>query len=134
VPQIRGYAEVRNNPFADINAKIENGHFIREQADQLGIARPTFAVADIGGIVFCCPDLRVIDLAGLGDRTIARDRSAKFLERILATKKPDFILKNLSSGKLRQVREEAFADYAVIRESRTKIIYVRADLLARANP
>lgn len=80
-------------PF-DVVAKVNGSRFNR-YARELGIRNASLLTPDIGGTLYYS-DLRVYDMAGLADRTIARDLYARrdltaYHDYVFDTLKPSFI-------------------------------------------
>lgn len=92
LPRSRAYAAEPALPFTMV---VEaNGRRINRYADALGIAEGSFLLPDVGGALWASR-LRIYDLGGLTDRTVARtiwaDRGA-FHDYIFAEARPTFIL------------------------------------------
>jgi hypothetical protein len=92
LPRSRAYAARPALPFSAVQEK--DGLRFNRFADALGIAEGSFLVPDIGGALWCSR-LRIYDLGGLTDRTVARTLKkdpAAFYEYVFGVVRPTFIL------------------------------------------
>jgi hypothetical protein len=92
VPRARAYAAAPALPFSVVTEL--NGRQFNRFADALGLREASFLVPDIGGALWASR-LRIYDLAGLTDRTVARtlrkDPEA-FHQYVLGEVRPTFVL------------------------------------------
>ena len=92
LPRSRAYAASPALPFTMVEKK--NGHRFNRFADDLGVREGSFLVPDIGGALWSSR-LRIYDLAGLTDRTVAltlKKDPAAFHEYVFGVARPTFIL------------------------------------------
>jgi hypothetical protein len=92
LPRSRTYAAAPALPFVEVEQKI--GRRFNRYADALGVREGSLLVPDVGGALWSSR-LRVYDLGGLTDRTIARTlhrQPEAFREYVFAETRPTFIL------------------------------------------
>jgi hypothetical protein len=92
LPRSRAYAANPALSFAEVEE--ENGHRFNRFAAVLAVRQGSFLVPDVGGALWSSR-LRIYDLGGLTDRTIARtlrNDPAAFHDYVFATARPTFIL------------------------------------------
>lgn len=92
LPRTQDYAANPALPFSMVQEK--DGERFNRFADALGIAEGSFLVPDVGGALWSSR-LRIYDLGGLADRTIARTLKkdqAAFYEYVFGEVRPTFIL------------------------------------------
>ena len=72
-----------------INYRI-TGTAVADIGKMLGLRSVVYMVADVGGTALCCRNLRIVDLAGLASKRIARDGYAA-LPAIIDAERPDVV-------------------------------------------
>jgi hypothetical protein len=91
LPRLKEFSETKVISFARIAR--DYGERFNKYADALQIPEATFLVPDIGGTLYYSK-LRIYDLAGLCDKTIARTRGKdqqRFYDYVFDTLKPTFL-------------------------------------------
>jgi hypothetical protein len=68
----------------------ESGQVFRRFAAAAGLERPVILTSDVGGLALCCDEFRIVDLAFLSNRTLAR-RGPTAIGEVLDAESPELI-------------------------------------------
>jgi hypothetical protein len=68
----------------------ESGRVFRRFVSAAGLQQATVLTPDVGGLALCCDEFRVVDLAALSNRTLARQGPAALAE-VLEAESPELI-------------------------------------------
>jgi len=68
----------------------ESGRIFRRVAAAADLRRPSILTPDVGGLALCCDEFRVVDLAMLSNRRLARQGPGSLAE-VLDTESPDMV-------------------------------------------
>jgi hypothetical protein len=95
LPFIEREQEVRHNPVAPLESVARSAWKYNALAQGLGLKHPVLLLPDLGGTLLLS-NSRVVDVAGLCDKTIGRmyksgTNPAQFAQYILDTVQPDLI-------------------------------------------
>jgi hypothetical protein len=68
----------------------ESGQVFRRFAATAGLEHPAILTSDVGGLALCCDELRIVDLAFLSNRTLAR-RGPAAIDQVLDAESPELV-------------------------------------------
>jgi hypothetical protein len=76
--------------FVTPHTYAESGRVFRRFVSAAGLQQATILTPDVGGLALCCDEFRIVDLASLSNRKLAR-RGRVALAEVLDTEAPDLV-------------------------------------------
>ena len=76
--------------FVTPHTYAESGRVFRRFVSAAGLEQAAILTPDVGGLALCCDEFRIVDLAALSNRTLARQGRAA-LAKVLETESPELI-------------------------------------------